>query len=47
VADHLPVMGDIDSAQSQWSAVPEPVGIMANSDPQSVRGFSPVYTANG
>ena len=41
MADHLPIMGNINSPQSQWSAVPQPVGVMANPDPQSVRGFSP------
>jgi hypothetical protein len=33
VADHLPVVGNIDSTQSQRSTVPKPVSVVANPDP--------------
>jgi hypothetical protein len=32
-------MGDVYSTQSKRSAESKPVGVVANSDPQSVRGF--------
>ena len=39
MADRLPIVGNVDAAQSQWSARLQPVGIVSDSYPHSVRGL--------
>ena len=39
MADRLPIVGNVDAAQSQRPARPQPVGVVSDSNPHSVRGL--------